>query len=141
LLDVSVLIALIDPSHVGHDSAHRWFAREGQESWATCPLTENGMVRIVSHPKYPNSPGSPALLLNMLARLRQASGHEFWPDDISLLSAGIDGAQITTPAQITNTYLLALAVAHKGRLATLDRRLSSIAVRGGKAALLVIQET
>jgi predicted nucleic acid-binding protein len=71
LLDVSVLIALIDPSHVGHDPAHRWFAREGQESWATCPLTENGMVRIVSHPKYPNSPGSPALLLNMLARLRQ----------------------------------------------------------------------
>jgi predicted nucleic acid-binding protein len=56
LLDVNVLIALIDPGHVAHDDAHAWFQAEGQAGWSTCPLTENGVVRIVGNPKYPNSP-------------------------------------------------------------------------------------
>ncbi|HYK37674.1 MAG TPA: hypothetical protein VEV40_17080, partial [Alloacidobacterium sp.] len=60
LLDINVLIALIDPAHVQHDRAHEWFASKGQKAWATCPLTENGVLRIVGHPRYPNSPGSPA---------------------------------------------------------------------------------
>ena len=55
-----MLIALIDPAHVSHEAAHRWFERQGQADWATCPITENGVVRIVGDPKYPNSPGSPA---------------------------------------------------------------------------------
>ena len=60
LLDINMLIALIDPAHVQHDRAHDWFAAQGREAWATCPLTENGVVRIVGHARYPNSPGSPA---------------------------------------------------------------------------------
>lgn len=60
LLDVNVLIALIDPSHVGHDAAHHWFAEQGHADWATCPLTQNGVIRIVGNPRYPNSTGSPA---------------------------------------------------------------------------------
>ena len=139
LLDVNVLISLIDPGHVGHDAAHRWFEAEGRQDWATCPLTENGVIRIVGHPKYPNTPGSPAEVAALVARLRGLPGHAFWPDDISLAGADrVDSARIRTPGQVTDSYLLALAVAHGGRLATFDRRLSPVAVRGGKAALHMI---
>jgi toxin-antitoxin system PIN domain toxin len=139
LLDVNVLIALIDPVHVGHDAAHRWFEAEGAAAWATCPLTENGVIRIVGHPKYPNTPGSPAAVTGIVAGLRGLPGHVFWPDDISLFGANhVDPAHILTPGQVTDSYLLALAVAHGGRLATFDRRLSVKAVTGGKGALCVI---
>jgi toxin-antitoxin system PIN domain toxin len=139
LLDVNVLIALIDPSHVSHDAAHRWFAATGSASWATCPITENGVLRIVGHPGYPNSPGSPAAVAPILMGLRALPGHVFWRDDLSLVEADIvDTAAILLPAQVTDTYLLALAVANGGQLATFDRRLSSKAVRGGRAALHVI---
>jgi len=139
LLDVNVLIALVDPAHVGHDAAHRWFEEEGHRAWATCPLTENGVIRIVGHARYPGTPGSPAAIAPIVAQLRTLPGHVFWPDDISLVGTElVDAAQILTSAQVTDSYLLALAVAHGGRLATFDRRLSPKAVKGGKAALHLI---
>jgi hypothetical protein len=142
LLDVNLLIALIDPTHVGHHQAHRWFAATGAASWATCPLTENGVIRIVGHPRYPNSAGSPAAAAPSVASLRALAGHVFWKDDLSLMDSGIiDVAQIATSAQVTDTYLLALAVANNGRLATFDRRLSPTAVRGGRGALHVIDRS
>jgi toxin-antitoxin system PIN domain toxin len=138
LLDVNVLIALIDPAHVAHD-AHAWFGRAGSLSWATCPITENGVLRIVSHPKYPNSAGSPAAVAPIVARLRALPGHVFWNDDFSLVGSDrVDIAQVATPGQVTDTYLLALAIANRGQLATFDRRLSTKAVRRGKAGLHVI---
>jgi len=139
LLDVNVLIALIDPAHVSHEAAHRWFEDRGQAAWATCPLTENGVIRIVGHPKYPGAPTSPATIAALVASLRTLAGHVFWPDDISLVGdARIEPAQILTSSRVTDTYLLALATAHDGRLATFDRRLSTNAVKGGKAALHLI---
>lgn len=139
LLDVNVLIALIDPTHVGHDAAHNWFRGTGAASWATCPLTENGVIRVVGHPKYPNSAGSPAAVAPLVTRLRALPGHVFWKDDLSLMESDLVNVyQITTPGQVTDSYLLALAVANNGQLATLDRRLSTTAVRRGKAALHVI---
>lgn len=141
LLDVNVLIALIDPTHVGHDAAHRWFDTEGKAAWATCPMTENGVIRIVGHAKYPNTPGSPASVAAIVTQLRALPGHVFWPDDISLVDAGhVDSTQVLTSGQVTDTYLLALAAAHKGKLATFDRRLSVKAVTGGKTALHIIGE-
>jgi toxin-antitoxin system PIN domain toxin len=139
LIDINVLIALIDPSHVGHDAAHRWFAQTGTASWATCPLTVNGVVRIVGHPKYPNSAGSPAAVAPIVVRLRALPGHVFWNDDLSLVDCDlVDVDQIMTPGQVTDSYLLALAVQNGGQLATFDRRLSTRAVRRGRAALHVI---
>lgn len=139
LLDVNVLIALIDPAHVGHDAAHTWFAAVGSAAWATCPLTQNGVLRILGHPRYPNSAGSPAAVAPILARLCALPGHVFWADDVSLVGSDlIDAAQITTPAQVTDSYLLALAATHRGQLATFDRRLSTRAVHGGRAACHVI---
>ncbi len=138
LLDVNVLIALVDPAHVQHDAAHDWFERQGHQAWATCPITENGLLRIVGHPRYPTSPGTPAAVAKLLTGLRALPGHTFWPDDISLLDARIDTSRLLNSAQVTDTYLLALAQAHGGQLATFDRRLVVDAVRGGAQALCVV---
>jgi toxin-antitoxin system PIN domain toxin len=129
LLDVNVLIALIDPAHVQHDRAHEWFAERGRYAWASCPLTQNGVLRIVGHPRYNNSPGPPAAVAELMTVLLALPGHEFWPDDISVLDPRhihIDRLFETT--QITDSYLLALASAHGGQLATFDRRLVMDAV-------------
>jgi toxin-antitoxin system PIN domain toxin len=140
LLDINVLIALIDPIHVQHDRAHEWFAARGQRAWATCPLTENGVLRIVGHPRYPNSPGSPAAVANLLVSLRELTGHAFWPDDVSLLDEQqVDTARLLDSAHVTDSYLLALARAHHGQLATFDHRLVADAVIGGLQALHLIR--
>ena len=139
LLDVNVLIALIDPGHVHHDPAHDWFGRLGHGAWATCPLTENGLLRIVGHPRYPNTPGTPAAVSASLAALRALPGHVFWGDDISLMDpAWVDVHRLLSPGQVTDSYLLALARAHRGQLASFDRRLVVDAVHSGGAALHLI---
>jgi toxin-antitoxin system PIN domain toxin len=136
LLDVNVLIGLIDPTHVSHEAAHGWFEAEGSQSWASCPITQNGVLRIVSHPAYPNAQASPAAVAHILQKLLHLPGHVFWLDDISLLDRRhIDTGRLLTHKQVTDTYLLALAAAHGGKLATLDRRLSTAAVPGAAAAL------
>jgi len=136
LPDVNVLIALIDPAHVRHDQAHEWFSAEGGLAWATCPLTENGVLRIVGAARYPTSPGSPAAVAEMLRVLRGLKGHEFWPDDLTLLdSRMVDSDRLLDTSQVTDTYLLALAAAHGGKLATFDRHLVTDAVAGGSKAL------
>ncbi len=139
LLDVNVLVALIDPAHVQHDRAHDWFAATGRQAWATCPLTENGVLRVVGHARYPNSPGTPAAVAELIAILRALGGHEFWPDDVSLFNAQlVDTARLLDSGQVTDTYLLALARAHGGKLATFDRHLVTDAVTGGALALELI---
>jgi toxin-antitoxin system PIN domain toxin len=136
LLDVNVLIALIDPAHVRHDDAHHWFAGKGMKAWATCPITENGVLRIVGNSRYPSSPGNPAAVADILLVLRGLGSHAFWPDDISLLDASAaDATRLLNSAQVTDSYLLALAKAHGGQLATFDRQLVADAVVGGSSAL------
>src|SRR5690606_31850578 len=107
LLDVNVLIALIDPAHISHDAAHLWFEETGGASWATCPITENGVVRIVGHANYPNTPGSTADVAAIIGMMRELPGHVFWPDSLSLIdTAHVDVSRILTSAQVTDTYLL-----------------------------------
>ncbi|MBB4845927.1 toxin-antitoxin system PIN domain toxin [Paucibacter oligotrophus] len=139
LLDVNVLIALVDPAHVQHDAAHAWFEQQGSPAFATCPLTENGLLRIVGHPRYPGSPGTPAAVLPLLAGLRALPGHRFWADELSLLDAPrITASRLLHSSQITDSYLLALAQSHGGQLASFDRRLVVDAVTGGAQALCLI---
>ncbi len=140
LVDVNVLIALIDPRHVQHDAAHEWFAVRGQQAWATCPLTENGVLRILGHSNYPNSPGSPAAVAPLIAGLLALPGHAFWPDDISLFHTGkLDRSRLLSSGQVTDSYLLALASAHLGQLATFDQRLVADAVLDGAQSLHLIR--
>jgi toxin-antitoxin system PIN domain toxin len=139
LLDVNVLVALVDPAHVEHEPAHEWFARLGQKSWATSPITENGLIRIVGNPRYPNSPGTPAAVASILRELRALPGHSFWADDVTLLDPErVDCTKILDHSQVTDCYLLALAVAHDAELATFDRRMVVDPVTGGRKALHLI---
>ena len=140
LLDVNVLLALCDPRHLHHDAAHGWFKKLGTDGWATCPVTENGFIRIASHPKYPNRPGSPSLVAGILQEFCLNPQHEFWPDSLSLLDGSIfSHAALLAHSQITDVYLLGLAVQNKGKLATFDQDIAVAAVTGGKQALELIK--
>lgn len=136
LLDVNVLLALCDPRHVHHEAAHRWFQATGRHAWATCPLTENGFIRIASQPRYPNSPGGPGVVGAVLRKFCASPAHVFWPDSVSLLdSQRIERERLLSHDHITDVYLLALAVHHKGKLATFDAAIPAMAVAGGMKAL------
>jgi hypothetical protein len=139
LLDVNVLIALLDPAHLHHHAAHEWFAAEGRTSWASCATTQTAVLRIVGNPRYPNCPGPPGVVAPVLSSLVSLPGHAFWADGISPLDRQwIDPQRLLSAAQVTDTYLLALAAANGGQLATFDRRLAVEAVAGGAAARRLI---
>lgn len=137
LLDVNVLLALGDPLHVHHEATHEWFASRGREAWATCPMTENAFVRVASHPSYPNRPGDASTVLELLRRMCTAEGHRFWPDTVSLRDV-LEPDIAMTHSQVTDVFLLCLAIANGGRLATLDRHIPAGALRGGTEALEII---
>jgi uncharacterized protein len=138
LLDVNVLIALLDADHSLHARATQWFAGHARAGWASCPITQNGCVRIMSHPGYPNALPVRAVV-ERLAEATTSGLHEFWPDDISLLDQDlVDAARIHGPRQLTDLYVLALAVRHGGRFATFDHSISIEAVKGAKARDMVL---
>jgi len=130
LLDVNVLIALLDAAHIHHLRARAWMEANITQGWASCPITQNGCIRILSSPAYPGqqAPGQIA------ARLAEATGtkwHEFWPDAVSLLDHDwVNWGQVLGSRQVTDVYLLALAKYHGGRLVTLDRSVPLAAVPG-----------
>jgi toxin-antitoxin system PIN domain toxin len=140
LLDVNVLIALLDAAHVHRQRASAWLAQNLALGWASCPLTQNGCLRIMAQPAYPQ-----ALPLAAVAqRLAQAAAlpaHQFIADDFSLLDAGaLRWPQILGHRQITDAYLLGLAVRHGCRFVSFDARVNVAAVPGAEAAhhLLVL---
>ncbi len=138
LFDVNVLITLFDPDHPGHAVARIWAAAQKPLRWASCPITENGYLRITSQPKYSN----PIRIATAALRLRNAiaeTDHEFWPDDVSVLDeATVDLGRLLGHRQITDAYLLALAVARDGRLVTFDRAIPTDAVVGARPEHVVV---
>jgi len=137
LLDVNVLIALLDTDHSLHARATKWFAGHARRGWASCPITQNGCVRIMSHPGYPNALSIPAVM-ERLAAASTSRFHEFWPDDISLLDAQVaDSSRIHGPRQLTDLYLLALALRHSGQFVTFDSAVSLEAIRGAEKKHIV----
>jgi uncharacterized protein len=139
LLDVNVLIALLDSDHTLHTDAMNWFGRHAREGWASCPITQNGCVRIMSTPSYPNALPIQAVMKH-LADACQDNVHEFWPDEVSVLDSDvIDSTRVHGPKQVTDIYLLALAVEHGGRFVTFDSGVPLTAVRKAtKRNLLVL---
>ena len=130
LLDVNVLIALLDADHTSHSRARQWFAAHAAAGWASCPITQNGCVRIMAHPGYPNALPV-AAIVERLAEAAADASHTFWPDDVSVLDGTVaDASRIHGPRQLTDVYLLALAVAHAGRFVTFDASIAIDAVRG-----------
>ncbi len=138
LLDVNVLIALLDSDHASHDSAIDWFARQARKGWASCPITQNGCLRIISNPGYPN-PLPVRAVVQRLAEACHQNVHEFWPDDLSLLDSDVvDSTRIHGPRQLTDIFLLALAVKHEGALVTFDGGIPLAAVRQATKQNLVV---
>jgi uncharacterized protein len=142
LLDVNVLIALMDPAHEFHAPAHTWFEQNRKHGWATCPITENGCLRILSKPGYPFPGLTVARVRDILAELARAEGHRFWPDCVSLLEANQFDLAGATPKNLTDLYLLRLAASFDGRLITFDRTIRWQWVTGcGPADLEVLTRT
>jgi uncharacterized protein len=138
LLDINVLLALLDADHIDHERAREWLGENVASGWASCPITQNGFVRIVSQPRYP-SPVAPAEAADLLERATSTSWHEFWPCDVSLLDPhAIDRTRMHGPRQVTDAYLLALATAHGGRFATFDRSVVLSAVPSASREHLVV---
>jgi toxin-antitoxin system PIN domain toxin len=131
LLDVNVLIALFDPDHVHHDPAHDWFEDNRTAGWATCPLTENALVRILANPAYVEGAESTAQIVKRLRRFCGSGGHVFWGDTLSVRDRLRFPATFpVSTRQITDTYLLALASANHGTLATFDASIALATVVG-----------
>jgi toxin-antitoxin system PIN domain toxin len=140
LLDVNVLIALLDAGHLHHARASAWLAENLGHGWASCPITQNGCIRIMSQPSYPGTLPT-AQVAERLAEAAASPHHEFWPADVSLLEAGVlDWPRILGHRQVTDAYLLALAVRHGGRFVSFDRRISPAVVKGAITAHLIVLE-
>jgi toxin-antitoxin system PIN domain toxin len=138
LLDVNVLLALLDRDHVDHERARAWMTVEIEQGWASCAITQNGFVRIVSQSRYPG-PVSPNHAIDLLARATQTRYHEFWTCTVSVVDGeAIDPARVHSSKQVTDAYLLALAVANRGRFVTFDRSITVTAVVGARDRHLTV---
>lgn len=138
LLDVNVLISLLDVDHPGHSAAKKWFEAHHADGWSTCPITQNGCVRIMSAVSYSN----PLPVNDVVKRLAEATNfphHHFWPDDVSILDSDVaDLSRIQGSKQLTDLYLLALAVKNSGRFVTRDTSIPVHAVKGARPEHLVV---
>lgn len=138
LFDVNVLIALLDSDHVDHERVRGWVDAEIAHGWASCAITQNGFVRIISQPRYP-SPVPPAQAISRLARAAATEHHEYWPCSVSLLDAElIDHSRLHGHRQVTDAYLLTLATANGGRFVTLDQSIPLDSVRHAHASNLAV---
>lgn len=138
LLDINVVIALLDQGHGLHRSASRWLESELEHGWATCPITQNGVVRIMAQPAYPNHQPA-ALVAERLEQACRHPSHVFWPEPISLLQEGlINWQRLLGPRQITDAYLLALAASQDGCFASFDQRISLELVPSASAGHLCL---
>ncbi len=135
LLDASVLIALVVQDHIFREAATAFFKQIHTDGWATCPLTENALIRIVGGSEIPGRPRSLAEIRDHFLKYLALPGHQFWPDDLSLMETRtfpiLPGAK-----DVTDIYLLALAVKHGGLWATFVQRMDPAILPGGPATYL-----
>lgn len=139
LLDVSVLVSLFDVDHVHHQPAHDWLADNAESGWASCPLTENGFLRVLANTARAGHFVALSDLVQRLTTFRDGGRHEFWPDEISLLdSQRFNASMFRGHQQLTDVYLLGLAVHRGGRFVTFDRNVPLAAVKGATRASLEV---
>ena len=139
LLDVNVLVGMLDANHEHHAAVAGWLG-QNEDTWASCPITQNGYLRIVTQEGYANAI-SINEAVNKLGQAVSTASHEFLSDDISLLNEQLVAHEhIQGPKQLTDIYLLALSVSHGARFVTLDQGVSRITVpQATEASLHVIK--
>jgi toxin-antitoxin system PIN domain toxin len=122
LLDANVLIAMAWPTHRVHEKVQGWLARHAREGWATCPLTQLAFVRILSNPAFSPDALTPGDALGLLEANLRHPAHRFWADEVSLVEALEPFVpKLTGHQQVTDAYLLGLAMHKRGKLVTMDR--------------------
>lgn len=127
LLDVNVLAALLWSAHESHDRVQRWFARNAKAGWATCPFTQAAAVRILSNPAFSPDALTVEEAIAVLDASLEHPSHRFWPDNISFMEAVQPfRGRLVGHQQVTDAYLLGLAMRHGGKLVTLDRAVSAL---------------
>jgi|SRR6185437_2174558 len=127
LLDVNVLVALFWEGHNDHTATLQWFKENEKRGWATCPITQAAFVRLVSSPSFSTEAVSPVEAITLLGEALDRSTHEFWPDDLNFAEAAAYlKPDISGHKQVTDVYLLGLAIHHHAKLATYDKPLASL---------------
>ena len=127
LLDANVLIAMMWPAHAAHAKVQHWLSTRAAEKWASCPMTQAAFVRIVSNPAFSPNALTPANAFALLGSNLKHPGHEFWRDEIQLTEVvELTQAKLVGHQQITDVYLLGLAIHKKGKLVTLDRNVPAL---------------
>ena len=136
LLDVNVLLAMHLPGHKDYARVHRWFSRTGADAFATCAITQCGFVRISSQLSVKDWDIQFPETKIALETLTALPGHVYWSSDIDYLNATEHfSARMQGHKQITDAYLLGLALSNRGKLATLDKGVVHLA--GSEFAELV----
>lgn len=139
LLDVNLALALIDPQHEHHAPATAWGNRRSDARWLTCPIVQNGVVRVAGLPAYSRRTGHQQTVYAALRIFCAQPRHEFCADDVSLLDASLVlRPELLTHKRVTDVYLLALATRHGARLATIDQGVAAEIVAGGANALELV---
>ena len=139
LLDLNALIAFGDPDHEHHRAIQKWFISSGKTDWGVCPLTEAGFVRVTTNPGYRPTSRTIAQATAILADFATHPGYRYWPiaEKWSVLTAPFS-ARLLGHQQVTDAYLLGLAVKEKGVLVTFDRGIRYLAGTGYRQNLLVL---
>jgi toxin-antitoxin system PIN domain toxin len=140
LVDVNVLFALVWPRHESHAVAHNWFVTSGHRAWATNPVTQLGVLRLLTNPAVTQSTVSAATALQVLSETVSHPGHEFWPLDREL-PPGLQAlaARLTGHRQWTDALLLQHAAGRDGVLVTLDSGVKELAAREFGSHVLLIK--
>jgi toxin-antitoxin system PIN domain toxin len=140
LLDLNALIALVDPDSPHYGAIQKWFDSEGKRDWGVCTLTEAGFIRVTTNPAYRGSSRSVAQATTVLHELSVQPGYRYWmindkwADVTAPFAARVAGHQ-----QVTDAYLLGLAIKEKGVLVTFDKAIKYLAGSDYSSNLLVLE--
>ncbi len=139
LLDLNALIFLADPDSAHYTDMHRWFDASGKDDWGVCPLTEAGFVRVTASPAFGGANRTVAQASAILAAFAAHPGYRYWPitEPWSVVTAPF-AARILGHQQVTDAYLLGLAVKHDSVLVTFDKGLRYLAGSQFARHLLVL---
>ena len=142
LLDVNVLLALVWRRHESHDAAHSWFAKSGHKAWATSPLTQLGVLRLLTNPAVTQGAVSAASALEAVNEATRHEGHEFWPLDREM-TIGLQAlaARLQGHRQWTDAVLLWQATERGGVLVTFDSGVKTLAPRDAVNRVLILKRS